>query len=239
MSGLAELVVRDLSVWYGASRALNGIDLNVRDGECVALFGANGSGKTSLLRAISCLVPSRGDIRLDGVPIRGRPERVARRGIGHVLEGRHVFTQLTVEENLQIARFAYSGDAFNELFDAVIAMFPDVKANRKRLGGQLSGGQQQMVAIARSLLADPKILLLDEPSLGLAPLVVDQLSDALEHLRGRWGTTLLLAEQSTSLALDVADRVYVLRRGRVAYTGPANDAAVAEIERAYLGLVSQ
>ncbi len=169
---MAELEIRNLQVQYGTVAAVQGVDLRADHGECVAVLGPNGAGKTSLFRAISRLIPSKGEVVLDGMPVRGRPEDVVRQGIGHVLEGRHIFSQLTIRDNLLLARFGAVGDGFHDRMATVIDLFPVLKTNLDRYGGELSGGQQQMLAIARGLLTRPKVLLLDEPSLGLAPIIV-------------------------------------------------------------------
>jgi branched-chain amino acid transport system ATP-binding protein len=233
---MAELAVEDLRAHYGGVRALRGVSLRVPHGECAAVLGSNGAGKTTLLRAISGLVPYEGRVLLDGDVVSGAPEQIARRGIGHVLEGRHVFSNMTVRENLLVGRFGVrskgSGDRLAFLLDA----FPVLKQKVDRLGGELSGGEQQTVAIARSLMAEPKVLLMDEPSLGLSPVVIDQLAAAIAALRRELRTTLLVAEQSIALALEIGTYFYVLQRGEVSYEG-RGDLSVLwdEVHRAYLG----
>lgn len=232
---MAELLVTQLEASYGSVQALRGVDLRVKSGECAALLGANGAGKTTVMRSISGLVKHTGTITLDGQPVGGDPGTIARSGIGHVLEGRHIFTGLTVRENLELGRYGAGKRTPSELADVVDA-FPVLKQKLHRLGNQLSGGEQQQVAIARTLMARPTVLLLDEPSLGLSPVVIDQVAEAMIRIRSEWNTTLLLAEQSTSLVLALATHFYVLQRGSISYSG-AGDSQVLwqEVHRAYLG----
>lgn len=233
---MAELVVKNLEVSYGSVAAVKGVDLTAASGECVGILGPNGAGKTSLLRAISRLVPFRGEVTLDGKAVRGQPEDVVRQGIGHVLEGRHIFAQLTIKDNLLLARFGSPGGDFKGRLASVLDYFPVLKQNFNRFGGQLSGGQQQMLAIGRGLLTQPKVLLLDEPSLGLAPMVVEQLASTIPVIVKEWHTTVILSEQFVQLVLAVADRVYVLSNGRVTNTGPAHSLIHEEdILSGYLG----
>jgi branched-chain amino acid transport system ATP-binding protein len=233
---VAELVIEDFRAAYGGVRALRGVSLRVADGQCAAVLGANGAGKTTLLRSISGLVAHEGRARLDGEPLTGGAEKVARLGVGHVLEGRHVFTQLTVKENLEVGRFGARNRGANERVDAIIDLFPVIKEKLHRTGGELSGGEQQTVAIARSLVAGPKVLLMDEPSLGLAPRVIEQMAEAIKVMRREWGLTLLVAEQSISLVLEIASEFHVLRRGELAYSGPGDLGVLwDEVHRAYLG----
>jgi branched-chain amino acid transport system ATP-binding protein len=233
---LAELVVKDLHVHYGSVTAVQGVAVTAGHGECVAVLGPNGAGKTSLFRAISRLIPSEGDVLLDGRLVRGNPEDVVRQGIGHVLEGRHIFSQLTIRDNLLLARFGSVGDGFQDRIATVLDLFPELKANLERYGGELSGGQQQMLAIARGLLTRPKVLMLDEPSLGLAPIIVERLAATIPVIVKEWNTTVLLSEQFVHLALAVADRIYVLSHGRVIKSGPADMRLLGEdILTGYLG----
>jgi branched-chain amino acid transport system ATP-binding protein len=235
---LAELAVKGLRVFYGSVAAVAGVDLTAGDGECVGVLGPNGAGKTSLFRAISRLVPHEGEVTLDGRLVRGQPEDVVRQGIGHVLEGRHIFSQLTIRDNLLLARFGSSGGGFKDRLASVLDYFPVLKANFNRYGGELSGGQQQMLAIGRGLLTKPKVLMLDEPSLGLAPVVVEQLATTIPVIVKEWGITVLLSEQFVQLVLAVADRVYVLSHGRVIRSGPAEHVLLDdEIVSGYLGEV--
>ncbi len=236
---MAELEVKNLRVFYGGVGAVQGVDLVAGHGECVGILGPNGAGKTSLFRAISRLIPASGEVTLDGKPVRGRPEEVVRQGIGHVLEGRHIFSQLTIKDNLLLAQFGGSKGGFKERLATVLDYFPVLKTNLHRYGGELSGGQQQMLAIGRGLLTQPKVLMLDEPSLGLAPIVVEQLATTIPLIVKEWHTTVLLSEQFVQLVLAVADRVYVLSHGRVTRTGPASLAVLGdEILTGYLGDVA-
>jgi len=233
---LAELIVKDLHVTYGSVAAVQGVSLEAGHGECVAVLGPNGAGKTSLFRAISRLVPYRGVVSLDDEPVRGKPEDVVRQGIGHVLEGRHIFSQLTVRDNLLLAQFGTTRHGFRERLATVLDFFPLLKANLDRYGGELSGGQQQILAIGRGLLTAPKILMLDEPSLGLAPIIVEQLAKTIPQIVKEWDTTVILSEQFVQLAVAVADRVYILSHGTVIKTGPADMRLLGDdILTGYLG----
>jgi branched-chain amino acid transport system ATP-binding protein len=233
---LPELAIEGLKARYGAVQALRGIDIRVGSGECAAVLGANGSGKTTLMKSISGLVDHEGEITLDGEPVVGTPEKIARRGIGHVLEGRQVFSQLTIKENLLLGRYGAPGPADPDHLASLLDAFPVLKQKITRLGSQLSGGEQQLVAIARCLMAKPKVVLMDEPSLGLSPRVIDQVTEAIKRIRSDLGTTLLVAEQSISLVLEIASTFYVLRRGTVSYSGEGDPAVIfREVHRAYLG----
>lgn len=233
---MAELVVENVAASYGGVQALRGVSLRVGHRECAAVLGANGAGKSTLMKSISGLVSHRGRVLLDGEEVRGSPDNIARHGIGHVLEGRHIFTQMTVMENLQVGRFGARRGKGADRLAAVLDAFPVLKQKINRLGGELSGGEQQIVAIGRGLMAEPKVLLMDEPSLGLAPLILEQLATTIATLRQDLEMTLLVAEQSLSLAREIASHFYVLRRGEVSYSG-RGDLAVLwdEVHRAYLG----
>jgi branched-chain amino acid transport system ATP-binding protein len=214
------LDVRDLRVTYGTTVAVDRIDLSVGDGEIVGLLGPNGGGKTSTLRAISRVVGSEGEVTFDGSSLAGRgPDVVARRGLVQVPEGRHVFPSLTVHENLQVGATARAGRSPEFTLDDVYGLFPRLRDLRKRAGWALSGGEQQMVAIGRGLLAAPRLLLLDEPSLGLAPTVVDDVFAVLSEVAQR--VPMLLVEQNTDRVLELAHRAYVLVKGRVVMAGDA------------------
>jgi branched-chain amino acid transport system ATP-binding protein len=233
------LSVDDLVVRYGPIVAVQNVSLSVQQGEIVALLGANGAGKSSLLKAVVGLVPAAGgQVRLKGEPIgKLTPEAIVRRGISLTPEGRRVFPRLTVADNLRlggaVTRDRASYDAVHE---HVLGLFPILRERLGQNAGTLSGGQQQMLAIGRSLMARPALLLLDEPSLGLAPIIVDQIFELLQRLRDE-GTTILLVEQNVHRALEIADRAYVLASGRVESEGAASALrASAEIERAYLGI---
>ncbi|HEY3595956.1 MAG TPA: ABC transporter ATP-binding protein [Paraburkholderia sp.] len=234
------LELQNIESHYGHVQALSGISLHVEQGEIVALLGANGAGKSTTLRNISGLVaPSRGEIRFAGVPIEhASPEKIVRMGIAHVPEGRRIFPGLTVKENIMIGstpRGHVSRRTLETEVDEMYAIFPDLKRLSDALGWSLSGGQQQMLAVARGLMSKPKLLLLDEPSLGLAPIIVQQLFATIRTIRQR-GTTVLLVEQNANMALSVADRGYVLSTGRVLVEGtPADLLNNEEVRAAYLG----
>lgn len=236
---MALLEVRDLCVRYGEIEALHGISLSVEAGQVVTLLGSNGAGKSTTLRAISGLArPSGGDILFDGVSIAGRhPEEIVRRGIAHVPEGRRVFPGLTVKENIMLGgsnRRASRVELAREA-DAMFDLFPDIRAFSSALGWTLSGGQLQMVAVARGLMARPRLLLLDEPSLGLAPVIVQAVFRIIAEIRRR-GTTVLLVEQNARMGLSVADHGYVLETGRLVLGGKPDELWNNEaIRAAYLG----
>jgi branched-chain amino acid transport system ATP-binding protein len=233
---VADLVVENIEARYGGVTALWGVSLEVSSGQCAAVLGANGAGKTTLLKSISGLVAHRGRVLVDGEPLAGSPERIARKGVGHVLEGRQVFTQLTVRENLLVGRFGAVRGGRSDRLAVVLDAFPVLRTKFNRLGGELSGGEQQIVAIGRSLMAEPRVLLMDEPSLGLSPVIIGQLGAAIGRLRADMGTTLLIAEQSIALALEIADYFYVMQRGRISYSGPGDlESLWSEVHRAYLG----
>jgi branched-chain amino acid transport system ATP-binding protein len=214
------LTARTLTVTYGLVAAVDEIDIEVKPNEVVSLLGANGAGKTSTLRALSGLVKSTGDITFDGASIsRKAPDAIARLGLVHVPEGRRLFATLTAEENLLIGKTGTSGRAPVFQLDDVYDLFPPLTRLRKRRGWALSGGEQQMVAIGRGLLAAPRLLLLDEPSLGLAPVLVTAVYQALSEIRSR--IALLVVEQNAHLALGLCDRAYVLAAGKVVMEGPA------------------
>jgi branched-chain amino acid transport system ATP-binding protein len=232
------LELHDVVTRYGEVEALHGISLGVAAGEIVALLGANGAGKSTTLKTISrVLVPSGGEVRFDGKPLGGSPEDVVGLGIAHVPEGRKIFPGLTVIDNLRLgatARKVTRAEVQRDL-DEMFALFPMLRNLRAKLGWTLSGGEQQMLAIARGLMARPRLLLLDEPSLGLAPLVVTDLMERIARI-ARDGTTILLVEQNAHLALQIAQRAYVLETGRVALQGEARALlANEEMQRAYLG----
>jgi branched-chain amino acid transport system ATP-binding protein len=224
---------------YGPVQALRGVSLAVEEGKIVTVLGANGAGKTTTLKTISGIIdPLKGQVKFRGRDIQGHsPDAIVRGGIVHVPEGREVFPLLSVEDNLRMGAFTrHDADGVAQDMEAVYGYFPILRERRAQEAGQLSGGQQQMLAIGRSLMARPALLLLDEPSLGLAPIVVDQIFELLERLR-REGTTILLVEQNVHRALEIADRAYVLASGRVESHGEAAALrASAEIERAYLGI---
>jgi branched-chain amino acid transport system ATP-binding protein len=231
------LKIEDVVSRYGRIEALHGISLEVGDGEIVTLIGNNGAGKTTLMRVISGVQPkARGRIQFDGEDIDGLAAhmRVAR-GIAQVPEARQVFAPLTVEDNLRLGAYrrrAKSDDALGRIYD----LFPVLKERRSSAAGNLSGGQQQMLAMGRALMSDPRLLLLDEPSMGLAPVLVDQILDAVVALR-KSGVTILLVEQNVTAALAIADRAYVIETGRIVLSGASADlASDPRVREAYLGL---
>jgi len=236
MSALLE--VAGLTLRYGAVTALDGVDLAVMEGSAVALIGANGAGKTSLLRGLSGLAaPAAGSIRFDGQDLKGeRPHRIARRGIVQVPEGRQLFGNLSVADNLRMGAYLLRDEAeIRRRRDEVLALFPRLGERLGQAAGLLSGGEQQMLAIGRALMAGPRLLLLDEPSMGLAPLFVDEIFAIIARLRSA-GRTILLVEQNARAALEICDEAYVLETGRIVLSGPA--ASIAEDPRvvaAYLG----
>ena len=233
------LSVEDITATYGAVAAIRGVNLSVRAGEVVALLGANGAGKSSMLRSISGIVrPRAGCIRLDATVIsRLPPARIVRLGIGHCPEGRRIFGSLTAAENLRLGAAARDDRAaVAEDRERMLALFPILRERQQQPAGTLSGGEQQMLALARALMARPRLLLLDEPSLGLAPLLVQQIFRRLAELKAA-GTTMLLVEQNIAVALDLADRADVLRTGEVSLEGSAAElkANYERVAEAYLG----
>jgi len=235
----ALLSVENLHVSYGAIRALKGVSFHVAAGEVVTLIGANGAGKSTTLRTISGLLrPSAGRVSLDGENITGAsPDRIVRAGIAHVPEGRGVFTNLTVRENLELAGYVRRKDreALARTRERVFGLFPRLKERLNQSGATLSGGEQQMLAFGRALMTGGKLLLLDEPSMGLAPVLVEQIFDVIREIK-REGATILLVEQNAWQALAVADRAYVLETGSVVLSGAAGDVRESEeVKRAYLG----
>ena len=231
------LEIQDLHVYYGQIHALKGISLQVGEGEIVALLGNNGAGKTTTLRALSGLLrPKAGQVLLEGRPIHGLPPHdVVKQGVAHSPEGRKVFNRLTVTENLEMGAYLRKESEIQGDLERVFAIFPRLQERRRQVAGTLSGGEQQMLAIGRALMARPRLLLLDEPSMGLAPLLVEQIFDTVADINRR-GTTILLVEQNASIALSVAHRAYVLETGSIVLTGEA--AALAQnpdVQRAYLG----
>jgi branched-chain amino acid transport system ATP-binding protein len=233
------LTLEGLAAGYGDLLAVRSVSLEVREGECVALIGANGAGKTTTLRAISGLLPIRaGRVQFRGESLAGlSPRRVVERGLAHVPEGRQLFPSLTVRENLEMgARTREARAGRNASFDAVFALFPRLQERERQLAGTLSGGEQQMLAIGRALMARPRLLLLDEPSLGLAPLMVRAIFEIVETVNGR-GTTILLVEQNVLRALQLCHRGYVLENGEVTLSGRREELlASGHIRQAYLGL---
>ncbi|MGN6536318.1 MAG: ABC transporter ATP-binding protein [Mesorhizobium sp.] len=234
------LEVCDLEVAYGDVRALWGVSIHVDAGSVVAIVGANGAGKTTLLRAISGLLPTRrGTIALGGASLAGlAPEAIACMGIAHVPEGRGLFRQMTVLENLELGAFQPKARGnMRQALDKAYALFPRLKERAGQKAGSLSGGEQQMLAIARATMSDPKLLILDEPSIGLSPLVVQQMFSLIETLH-RQGVTILLVEQNIHQALKISDYAFVLKTGEIAMQGTGAELiADPEIQKAYMGVL--
>ncbi len=236
------LAVEGVSVSYGAIRAVRDVTLSVEEGEVVALLGANGAGKTTLLSAVAGLLqPTAGTISFEGEDVTAAPpEEMVRRGVSLTPEGRRVFADLTVEENLRLGGATQRDrDSLRSQLESMVELFPSLETRWRLQAGKLSGGEQQMLAIARSLMSNPRLLLLDEPSLGLAPVIVDLIFDLFGRLRDR-GITVLLVEQNAHRALEVADRAYVMSTGQIGFDGTA--AALydsSRLMRTYLGLGDQ
>ena len=232
------LEIKDLHVFYGAIHALKGISLTVADGELVSLIGANGAGKTTTLHAISGLLPvASGSILLDGTDLQKVPANtIIGLGMAHVPEGRHVFARMTVEENLRMGAYILRDQKrISENLERVYGHFPRLKERRRQLAGTLSGGEQQMLSTGRALMTDPKIVLMDEPSMGLSPLLVKEIFAIIQQLHES-GITILLVEQNAKMALAVSDRAYVLETGTISMEGPAAELAADDrVRRAYLG----
>ena len=236
---MALLTIEGLHTYYGHVHALKGIDLHVNEGEIVSLIGANGAGKSTTLRTISGLVrPREGRILLGGEPIEAVPaHQIVERGISQAPEGRQVFSTLTVTENLNMGAYTLGADreAIEENRQRVFSLFPRLEERKMQLGGTLSGGEQQMLTIGRALMARPKLLMLDEPSLGLAPILVKTIFETIRAIKER-GVTILLVEQNARAALKVADRGYVLETGKVVLSGSAQELLQDErVRKAYLG----
>jgi branched-chain amino acid transport system ATP-binding protein len=226
------LELENVEASYGSIRALHGVSLTVDDGQVVAVLGANGAGKSTTLRAISGLVRRRGGITFAGKSVaRSRPESVARAGIAHVPEGRGLFDELSVHENLRMGAYTRKGE-----IDRVYSYFPWLRERGSQQAGTLSGGEQQMLALARALVSRPRLLMLDEPSLGLAPIVVEELFRIVAELNKQEQLTVLVVEQNAEVALSIADRAYVLETGRVAVEGTAEELRRHEgVRKSYLG----
>ncbi|HZP85569.1 MAG TPA: ABC transporter ATP-binding protein [Burkholderiales bacterium] len=236
MTGLLE--VQDLHAGYGALPVLHGISFRVEQGGITALLGANGAGKTTTLRAVCGMVGAHGTIALAGVPLVGRQtEEIVRRGVAHVPDGRGTFLNLTTEENLRVGAYTRRDrKAVAEDLERCYGYFPRLKERRNQQAGTLSGGEQQMLAISRALMLRPRLLLLDEPSFGLAPLVVQEIFRIMQRIRQEHHVSILLVEQNASLALDVADHAYLLETGRVVLGGRADEVKQNEaVRKSYLG----
>jgi branched-chain amino acid transport system ATP-binding protein len=232
---LSLLELRNVEARYGPVKALHGVTLDVGEAELVAVLGANGAGKTTTLRAISGTVRRSGDVVFGGKRLPRRPEATARAGIAHVPEGRGTFSELSVWENLRLGAYTRR-DGLKEQAQRVFAFFPRLEERRDQQAGTLSGGEQQMLALGRAMMAKPKLLLLDEPSLGLAPLVVKDIFEALAKLKQEEGMSVLVVEQNANLALAHASRAYVLEVGRVVVDGTSDELRRNEsVRRSYLG----
>lgn len=235
---MSMLKVDNLNVYYGSIHALKGVSLHVDQGEIVTLIGANGAGKSTLLKTLSGLLkPKEGTIKYLNDSIAGKQaQAIVKAGISHVPEGRRVFAEMSVEENIELGAFLRKDKAgIQQDFQKVYEIFPRLHERRKQSAGTLSGGEQQMLAMGRAILARPKLLLLDEPSMGLAPLMVKTIFQVVKDINQE-GTTILLVEQNANMALSIADRAYVIETGRVILTGTAKELqASEEIKNAYLG----
>ena len=232
------LTIEDINVYYGNIQALRGVSLTINQGEIVTLIGANGAGKSTMLKTISGLLkPKQGKILYEDQSIGGKAaQSIVKLGISHVPEGRRVFANMTVEENLQLGAYLRKDKAeIKKDMEKVYELFPRLLERLKQQSGTLSGGEQQMLAMGRALMAKPRLLLLDEPSMGLAPLLVKQIFSIIEEIN-KTGTTILLVEQNANLALSIADRAYVVETGRIVLSGQAEElTASEEIKNAYLG----
>jgi branched-chain amino acid transport system ATP-binding protein len=232
------LEIKDIHVFYGAIHAIKGITITVNDGELVSLVGANGAGKTTILHTISGLLrATSGDILLDGKSLQKVPaNNIINMGLAHVPEGRHIFSRMTVEENLRMGAYIINDTKrISDNMEKVFHHFPRLKERARQLGGTLSGGEQQMLATGRALMTDPKILLMDEPSMGLSPILVNEIFTIIEQLHNS-GITILLVEQNAKKALAVADRAYVLETGKISMSGSAKELAEDDrVRKAYLG----
>lgn len=230
------LKIDDIHVYYGAIHAIKGVSFEVREGEIVALIGANGAGKSTILKTISGLMhPRSGSIRfMDQDITHSDAYKLVRHGLAHVPEGRRIFLQMSVQENLDMGAFTQKNVSKEDL-DMVFDLFPRLKERRHQVAGTLSGGEQQMLAMSRALMSHPKLMMLDEPSMGLAPILVDQIFSIIQQLH-KAGTTILLVEQNASKALAVADRAYVLETGNITLSGTGAELAKSdEVRKAYLG----
>lgn len=231
------LKVQDLSVHYGMIQAVHNVSFEVKQGEIVSLIGANGAGKTTILRTISGLVrPSNGQIIFEGKNIeKTAPQKIVADGLSQVPEGRHVFSGLTVQENLDMGAFLRKDNTLKEDFEQIFAKFPILKERRNQDAATLSGGEQQMLAMGRALMSKPKLLLLDEPSMGLAPIFIKEIFSIIQEIQAQ-GTTVLLIEQNAKMALSIANRGYVLETGKIVLEGTGKELLASEaVRKAYLG----
>jgi len=234
---MSMLKIEDLNVYYGSIHAVKGISFEVEEGEIVTLIGANGAGKSTTLNTVAGLLkPRSGSIEFEGQSLLGIPaHKMVSRGIALCPEGRRIFQDMTVRENLEMGAFTRTEEESVEMRTRVYESFPRLKERRTQAGGTLSGGEQQMLAMGRALMSKPKLIMLDEPSMGLAPILVQEIFDIIKELNEQ-GTTILLVEQNASMALSIADRAYVLETGRVSMSGDANDLLHDKrVREAYLG----
>ena len=234
---MALLKVEDIHVYYGSIHAVKGVSFEVNEGEIVTLIGANGAGKSTVLNTVSGLLhPRSGSVRFLEQDLKGvAPLKVVERGLAQVPEGRRIFLQMTVEENLEMGAYTQPGSSIAAGIADVYKRFPRLEERRGQVAGTLSGGEQQMLAMGRALMSRPKLLMLDEPSMGLAPLLVEQIFDIIKELHGM-GTTILLVEQNAQAALSVADRAYVLETGRISLSGTGAELMASDqVRKAYLG----
>ena len=235
---MALLEVKNLEVYYGVICALKGISFEVNEGEIVALIGANGAGKTTMMQSVVGIIPKKGgSVVFDGQDITKTPcHKIVKLGMTQVPEGRRIFQELTVYENLMMGAYTKNDQKlFKEDLEKMFELFPRLKERRNQIAGTLSGGEQQMLAMSRALMSNPKLLMLDEPSMGLAPILVDQIFDIIKELH-KAGTTILLVEQNANKALQIADRAYVLETGNITLSGTGKELATSdEVRKAYLG----
>ena len=234
---MAMLAVNDIHVYYGSIHAVKGVSLEVNEGEIVTLIGANGAGKSTVLNTISGLLhPRGGSVTFMGQDLKGvPPHKLVARGMAQVPEGRRIFLQMTVEENLEMGAYTQSKASIDGSIEDVYRRFPRLQERRKQIAGTLSGGEQQMLAMGRALMSHPTLLMLDEPSMGLAPILVEQIFDIIRELHAA-GTTILLVEQNAQAALSVADRAYVLETGRISLSGTGAELMASDkVREAYLG----
>ena len=231
------LKVENINVYYGAIHAIKDVSFEVEEGEIVTLIGANGAGKSTILKTISGLLHTRtGSIHYEGKDLRGiAPHNIVKMGVAHVPEGRRMFARMTVEENLQMGAFTQPSSSVSDSLENVYSRFPRLKERRKQEAGTLSGGEQQMLAMGRALMSKPKLMMMDEPSMGLAPILVEQIFDIIKELNHA-GSTILLVEQNALMALSVANRGYVLETGRIVLSASAKDLLNNDsVKKAYLG----
>ena len=234
---MALLEVKDIHVYYGSIHAVKGVSFEVHQGEIVTLIGANGAGKSTVLNTISGLLhPRSGSVVFDGKDLKGvAPHKIVEHGLAQCPEGRRIFLQMTVEDNLEMGAYTQPGSTVEEGIADVYRRFPRLQERRRQVAGTLSGGEQQMLAMGRALMSRPKVLMLDEPSMGLAPILVEQIFDIIKELHAA-GTTILLVEQNAQAALSVADRAYVLETGSISLSGTGKELMASDrVRKAYLG----